>query len=685
MTSLAPLDPINANGSDRGKKVAYFYDSDVGNYAYVSGHPMKPHRIRMTHSLVMNYGLYKKMEIYRAKPASKYEMTQFHTDEYIDFLSKVTPDNMDTYAKEQSKYNVGDDCPVFDGLFEFCGISAGGSMEGAARLNRNKCDIAVNWAGGLHHAKKSEASGFCYVNDIVLGILELLRFKQRVLYVDIDVHHGDGVEEAFYTTDRVMTVSFHKYGEYFPGTGELRDIGVGQGKYYAVNFPLRDGIDDVSYKSIFEPVIKSVMEWYRPEAVVLQCGGDSLSGDRLGCFNLSMRGHANCVNFIKSFNLPTLILGGGGYTMRNVARTWAFETGILVGDPLGSELPYNDYYEYFAPDYELDVRPSNMDNANTKEYLDKIRVQVVENLKRTSFAPSVQMTDVPRDPLVEGMDDEADAILDDLDEDENKDKRFTKRRFDQYVEKPGELSDSDDEEESAANGVRRQPGVLKRRNQVNYRNLDVESGLESGIATPAEASSVPDDDMDTTADAKMGDAPQTETDAPATPSVAEPPSRADETSAAEQTEMVIDGQEQAAPSAPISRQPSPKAQDEDTTMEDVGDVAPETEQQEQSAAPSEAQAEEKKPAEEMPATDKPATEPPSPADVQAPQKESVEDSRPAEAREVVETVEATETKEKSPEASNDVPEPAKAEQESPKEVKESTGEPQEQEPTKSEA
>ena len=91
-------------------------------------------------------------------------MTQFHTDEYIDFLQKVTPDNMDSFAKEQGKYNVGDDCPVFDGLFEFCGISAGGSMEGAARLNRGKCDIAINWAGGLHHAKKSEASGFCYVN-----------------------------------------------------------------------------------------------------------------------------------------------------------------------------------------------------------------------------------------------------------------------------------------------------------------------------------------------------------------------------------------------------------------------------------------------------------------------------------------------------------------------------------------
>lgn len=180
---LAPLDDRPVNGASNKQRVAYFYDSDVGNYAYVAGHPMKPHRIRVAHSLIMNYGCYKKMEIYvssgsllcsicislitilqRAKPATKYEMTQFHTDEYVEFLQKVTPDNMEGYAKEQTKYNVGDDCPVFDGLFEFCGISAGGSMEGAARLNREKCDIAINWAGGLHHAKKSEASGFCYVN-----------------------------------------------------------------------------------------------------------------------------------------------------------------------------------------------------------------------------------------------------------------------------------------------------------------------------------------------------------------------------------------------------------------------------------------------------------------------------------------------------------------------------------------
>ncbi|KAH7256378.1 hypothetical protein BKA59DRAFT_541467 [Fusarium tricinctum] len=456
------------------KKVAYFYDSDIGNYAYVTGHPMKPHRIRLAHSLIMQYNLYQKMEIYRAKPATRGEMTQFHTDDYIDFLQKVTPDNMDSFMREQGKYNVGDDCPVFDGLFEFCGISAGGSMEGAARLNRQKCDIAINWAGGLHHAKKCEASGFCYVNDIVLGILELLRFKKRVLYIDIDVHHGDGVEEAFYTTDRVMTVSFHKYGEYFPGTGELRDTGIGQGKNYAVNFPLRDGITDASYRSIFQPVIENVMKYYQPEAVVLQCGGDSLSGDRLGCFNLSMDGHANCVNFVKSFNLPTLVLGGGGYTMRNVARTWAFETGVLVGKEMERTLPYNEYYEYYAPDFELNVRSSNMENSNSREYLEKITSAVIDNLRQTGPAPSVQLQDVPRKPFG-GMTDEEEAELDDLDEDENKDVRMSEHRWDKHVEHDNEFEPSDDDDMARANGATRQNGNKRSFTDFRKGEMDVDN------------------------------------------------------------------------------------------------------------------------------------------------------------------------------------------------------------------
>ncbi|KAL1762393.1 hypothetical protein FB107DRAFT_268173 [Schizophyllum commune] len=417
---MVPLD-----GENQKKRVCYFFDSDIGGFHYGPGHPMKPTRIRMCHSLVMNYGLYKKMEIFRAKPATKREMTQFHTDEYVDFLSKITPVNMNSHVREQHKYNVGDDCPIFDGLFEYCSISAGGSMEGAARLSRDKCDIAVNWAGGLHHAKKSEASGFCYVNDIVLGILELLRYHQRVLYIDIDVHHGDGVEEAFYTTDRVMT-----------------DVGVVKGKYYALNFPLRDGITDDNYKSVFEPVIRSVMETYDPSAVVLQCGTDSLSGDKLGCFNLSMRGHANCVKFVKSFNKPLLLLGGGGYTMRNVSRAWAYETGLAAGVELQPEIPVNEYYEYFGPDYQLDVKSSNAEDLNTPAYLDRVRRIVLENLRHTGGPPSVQMQDVPIGPHDEDLADSSkDADLIPPDE-----RRHT-RLLDTRTQNDGELSDSDDEGE----------------------------------------------------------------------------------------------------------------------------------------------------------------------------------------------------------------------------------------------
>lgn len=133
------------------------------------------------------------------------------------------------------------------------------------------------------------------------------------------------MEEAFYTTDRVMTVSFHKFGDFFPGTGHIKDVGVGPGKNYALNVPLNDGMDDESFRSLFRPLIQKVMEMYQPDAVVLQCGADSLSGDRLGCFNLSVKGHADCLRFLRSFNVPLMVLGGGGYTIRNVARCWCYE------------------------------------------------------------------------------------------------------------------------------------------------------------------------------------------------------------------------------------------------------------------------------------------------------------------------------------------------------------------------
>jgi len=416
------------------RRVCYFYDGNVGNYYYGQNHPMKPHRIRMTHNLILNYGLYKKMQIYRPRHATEAEMTKFHSDDYIDFLRLVTPDNMNEYSKQLMKFNVGEDCPVFDGMFQFCQISAGGSLGGAMKLNHGESDIAVNWAGGLHHAKKCEASGFCYVNDIVLAILELLKYHQRVLYIDIDIHHGDGVEEAFYTTDRVFTLSFHKFGEYFPGTGDIRDIGFGSGKYHSANFPLKDGIDDQSYENIFRPIVQTIMDVYQPDAIVLQCGADSLSGDRLGCFNLSSKGHGECVRYVSSFNKPLLVLGGGGYTIRNVARAWTYETSVLLKSDLVDELPYNDYIEYYGPEFKLHIPSTNMENANSRDYLEKYKNKILENI-RSIGKPNAGQHDVP--PDIFGSDDE---------EEEDADTRLNSRLMDRKVSRDDELSDSDDED-----------------------------------------------------------------------------------------------------------------------------------------------------------------------------------------------------------------------------------------------
>lgn len=358
---------------------------------------MKPPRLKLAHHLILSYNLYTKMECYRCHPATAGEMAQFHSDEYVQFLSKITPDNLRQYSGVLQKFNAGDttDCPVFDGLYDFVSLYTGASLDGAIQLNQNQADICINWSGGLHHAKKSEASGFCYINDIVLAILELLKVHARVLYVDIDVHHGDGVEEAFYTTDRVMTLSLHKYGDFFPGTGHIQDVGAKDGVGYSVNAPLQQGITDETYlNELFIPVFDKIMEVFQPGAVVLQCGADSLTGDRLGCFNLTTKGHGDAVKHVKSYGIPTLVLGGGGYTIRNVARLWAYETSVLLEEPIDNEIPFNDYYEYYAPDYELHLKPDDsMENQNNN--LTSIRTELLQQLQDLQGAPSVQMQNVP--------------------------------------------------------------------------------------------------------------------------------------------------------------------------------------------------------------------------------------------------------------------------------------------------
>jgi len=229
---------------------------------------------------------------------------------------------------------------------------------------------------------------------------ENIRIHPRVLYIDIDIHHGDGVQEAFYLSNRVCTVSFHKYnGEFFPGTGTIDEFGYGLGKNFSFNLPLSDGIDNESYVNLFRSVMEPIITTFRPSVIVLQCGADSLGGDRLGGFNISIAAHGECVRFIKAFRIPLMVLGGGGYTPRNVARCWTYETSLLVSDTcpsISNHLPSTPYDSIFKDEPRLHVNlVTKVDNSNSKKTLEGLRIGILERLRYMHGAPSVQMQLIP--------------------------------------------------------------------------------------------------------------------------------------------------------------------------------------------------------------------------------------------------------------------------------------------------
>ncbi|CAD1813252.1 histone deacetylase HOS2 [Candida parapsilosis] len=381
-------------------KVSYHYNPEVANYHYGTLHPMKPFRLMLTDHLVSTYKLHEKMDLYTPRRATKDELLQFHSEDYIDFLQSVTPETVKRLSDQTlAKFNIGDDCPVFDSMFDYSSIYAGASLDASRKIIAGMSDIAINWSGGLHHAKKFEPSGFCYINDIVLCIINLLRIYPRVLYVDIDLHHGDGVQEAFYTTDRVMTVSFHKYdGEFFPGTGSGDEVGIGKGKNFSINVPLRDGVDDESYVALFKSIMQGVIPKFQPSIIVAQCGADSLGGDRLGRFNLSLKGHGSCLNFLKSFEIPMVVLGGGGYTPKNVSRLWCYETAVLTDTTLNGKIPnYGGTYQWFGDEGLHPELTGKIENKNTKRYLESVLQNSLEHLRYLDYAPSVQMYEIPPD------------------------------------------------------------------------------------------------------------------------------------------------------------------------------------------------------------------------------------------------------------------------------------------------
>lgn len=219
-----------------------------------------------------------------------------------------------------------------------------------------------------------------------------------MLYIDIDIHHGDGVEFAFYNSNRVMTLSFHKYtGDFFPGTGKLDDNGAGLGKHFCLNVPLQDGIDDDMYLATFKTVVDDTVTAFRPSAIVLQCGADSLGCDRLGAFNLSIAAHGECVNFVRKYNVPLLVVGGGGYTIKNVSRCWTYETAVLVGASIEDNLPTTIYDSFFR-ESNWKLHPpltGKVDNQNTPASLQRITTSIRTKLRYLQGAPSVALQEIP--------------------------------------------------------------------------------------------------------------------------------------------------------------------------------------------------------------------------------------------------------------------------------------------------
>ncbi|KAL5031828.1 hypothetical protein BDV3_000052 [Batrachochytrium dendrobatidis] len=360
--------------------------------------PSNRERSTLVHSLIKAYGLMERMDLVRPIPATKYDLEVFHSSEYVEFLFKAeTLDSLsDEYMQNIELFDLIDDCHVFPGLHSYVEWIAGASLAAAKSLVSGKHQTVLNWDGGRHHCQQDHASGFCYVNDIVLAIMEMRNRFSRILYIDIDVHHGDGVESAFIASSSVLTLSFHRHESgFFPGSGGNLDVGIGKGRYHALNVPLLSGMRGPNFVNLFRTVTQSTINVYKPDAVFMQCGVDGLSQDPLGGnWNLDTASIGHCVQIVLDADLPAILSGGGGYNSAAAACCWTHCTDLAVRKsethssdpnsfihpPIAQDLPDHEYLDRYAPDYSLFSRLGNMRDLNTKEYLDTVIAKVQTHL-----------------------------------------------------------------------------------------------------------------------------------------------------------------------------------------------------------------------------------------------------------------------------------------------------------------
>jgi len=314
------------------RKAAFIYSPELEKFSYPAEHPFNTIRAKETRDVINSLGLLTgegRCEV-ASVAAERLVLKKFHSARYLHALKTAAKVRWDTEALDMG---IGTpDCPVFAGMYDYGVLAAGATLSGVKQILSGAADVAFNPSGGFHHAGPEKASGFCYINDVALACMTLAEEGKRVLYLDVDVHHGDGVAYAFYDRSDVMTISFHQNPKtLFPGTGFEDEIGKGQGKGCCVNVPLAVGTYDEVYMKAFESIALPLIGVYNPDVFVFELGADGLAGDPLANLYLTNNVYAEVIKYLLSFDKPILATGGGGYNIANTVRAWALAWSIFAG------------------------------------------------------------------------------------------------------------------------------------------------------------------------------------------------------------------------------------------------------------------------------------------------------------------------------------------------------------------
>lgn len=301
--------------------------------AFGTFHPLAIERHRAMLELCETLGWCNDEAVRVCEPASRATLERFHTPGYLDAFAEASRAGKASPASRE-RYGLGTAaCPIFPQVWERAAASVGGSILAAELALAGS--VAFHPAGGTHHGRPDRAAGFCYFNDPVFAILRLLDAGlSRVLYVDLDAHHGDGVQDAFAADKRVVTVSIHEQGRW-PQTGALDDRGEGR----AHNLPVPAGLNDSELRFLMDTIVLPMATRWRPQGVVITCGADGLAGDPLSGLSLSNGALWEATLRLVALAPHAVVLGGGGYNPWTVARCWAGLWGKLSGRSIPEQLP----------------------------------------------------------------------------------------------------------------------------------------------------------------------------------------------------------------------------------------------------------------------------------------------------------------------------------------------------------